>query len=199
VCCGWRQLVNDVQLVQAIAVKVKGRGNQDDSFLPRLRAFTHWALMRAAPHMQRLTLQLRVPHSYSDPDHAASYEGVDITAEVVGLLVGCGASAAAAGGTAGLQEANLQLWNLPTVFRGWASALGGRSLRRLCVSVRLNPNLPDPGEFPLAVAAPLHGLLALQELRLRAQHVAASPRLPPSLTKLHLQTIGDDALPAQVR
>lgn len=207
VCRAWHRLASDARLLHTIVLSMEGRSNHDATFLPRLRSFNWWALTRAAPSLQHLSLQLLVPTCYSNPGHPSSMEGGEICAEVIGLLTGCGAAAAAAGGgggrdgsSGGLQSVCLDIEQLPSLFRigSWAAALGRHSLRSLDISVRYDHEFLDDADHYLAVAAPLHGLTALQHLRLESNTVGVLAPLPSSLTKLQLDMIAEVVLPPQV-
>ncbi|KAL4444257.1 hypothetical protein ABPG75_011994 [Micractinium tetrahymenae] len=134
--------------------------------------FSCWLLRRAAPHVRRL--QLRIATPYGGEGAATRFE-----AEVLGLLLGCGAAAPQ------LEEVHLNLQFLHLALPSClAPAL--HNLRVLEVENK-------EGELTLEV--PLTGMSRLERLRLSATEVSGlelSPEasLPASLTSLWLGSFG---------
>ncbi|KAL4444272.1 hypothetical protein ABPG75_012009 [Micractinium tetrahymenae] len=140
--------------------------------LARLRSFSCWLLRRAAPHVRRL--QLRIGTPYGDERAATRFE-----AEVLGLLLGCGAAAPQ------LEEVHLNLQFLHLALPAClAPAL--HNLRVLEVEIE---------EGGLTLEVPLTAMSRLERLRLSATEgsgleLAPEASLPASLTSLRLGSFG---------
>lgn len=165
VCRRWRQLVNSAPLLQLVEAEFS------DVQLLQLRSFCEWVLLRAAHHVQRLGISLRL-------------SGEESASLLAAAVAACGAAGS-------LVELRLKIFP-PDGERftcsSWMAAL--RSLRRLTVQVA----------GILHVAASLQPLAALEDLKLKGVEVELpqAARLPVSLTRL-FESCFEDSLPGQVR
>ena len=137
VCRRWAVAVNSPQLLRSIGLTMHFSAT---ALLPRLRSLSEWLLIRAAPHVQELRLDLL--GSIEDDST------VEASTALAAALAACGAS--------GLLS-NLYLkvcW--PLAASSWLAPLR-RSLRHLDISTE---------DGPLPVTGSLAALTCLQDLKL---------------------------------